>query len=222
MAIDYANLLGSGLSAVLNSNANKQYTNQYNDINNQLKASYTDPTSVYNTQYKALDDVFYNQLKRQASAAGRATDASKMGTAREAQFQQFMNQYRAGLTNQLNQAATAQKVNSSYNKYTPYTTVLGQLLAPTVGKDGKQTASPLNESINSAIGNGISYIGSLFGGDSGSTTPTQIADQNTYDYTGDMNNWWNNDWWNQASNNDTTYSGDTSPIWNFGSAGTGA
>lgn len=223
MAIDYANLLAGGLSAALQSKANSAYNNEYNNLNNLLKQTYSDPTSVYNSQYKAMDNVFYNKLQRQAAAEGRSTDVSKMGTAREAAFQNYLNQYRNSLSSQLNQAANAQKINSTTNKYTPYTTVLGQLLAPSVGKDGKQTASPLNDSINSAIGKGIDYIGGLFsGGDNSAAQPTQVADQNTYDYTGNLGNWWNQDWWNNTNNTDTTYSGDTSPVWNFSTAGTGA
>lgn len=223
MAIDYANLLGSGLSAYLQNQSNKKYTNEYNNLSSTLRDTYTNPQSVYNSQYKAMDDVFYNKLQRQAAAEGRSTDVSKMGTAREAQFQNYLNQYRNSLSSQLNSVANNQQVNSKYNQYSPYTTVLGQLLAPTVGKNGEKQASPLNDAINGAIGSGINYISGMFGS-SGQATPTPMAqlESPTYDQTGNLSNWWNQEWWNNSDNVDSTYSGNNSPVWSFGSGGTGA
>ena len=55
-----------------------------------LRETYEDPQAVFDRDYGALDQVFFNELKSQDAARGRSTDAYKRGVEREAKFQDWM------------------------------------------------------------------------------------------------------------------------------------
>ena len=100
---NYASLLTSLLGA----NASTKTAKDVTDLNNQLKASYSNPSSLYG-QYSATDKQFYNDLQAQNAASGRTTDAYKTGVAREAAYNNWLTQYRSNLSNQIgNYAKTA-------------------------------------------------------------------------------------------------------------------
>ena len=146
---------------------------QYNAL---LAQSYTDPKSVYDSQYAPMDKQFYGDMMANASVSGRTTDAYKHGLARESQFQNFLNQYRTGLSNiaqgRLNTYTGLQTKAADNTQGLKNTTsqALGNLFGTATGganKPGASTNSSLN-GLFSTIAQGGSatadYLSNLFSG----------------------------------------------------------
>ena len=169
---NYASLLTSLLGA----NASTKTAKDVTDLNNQLKASYSNPSSLYG-QYSATDKQFYNDLQAQNAASGRTTDAYKTGVAREAAYNNWLTQYRSNLSNQIGNYA---KTASTYNTANPYMTVLGSLLGNQKDSNGATVQSPLAQAANQGLTSSIGWLGnqakSLFNSGTADTGSQQSSD----------------------------------------------
>jgi hypothetical protein len=96
---DNSNWLGTLLSGLGSAYTGYKTSHNTNSLLNQLQNSYKDPSSLYG-QYSATDKQFYNDYMANAAAQGRATDAYKLGTAREAAYNNWLGQYRTNLAQQ--------------------------------------------------------------------------------------------------------------------------
>jgi hypothetical protein len=153
---DYSSLLGTLLGASAQAKTNKDVQG----LNDQLKQSYTNPSSLYG-QYSATDKQFYNDLQAQNAASGRTTDAYKTGVAREAAYNNWLTQYRNNLSNQVNNYA---KTATTYNTANPWMTVLGTLLSNQKGADGQSVSNPLKQQVNSGITSALGWLGNQASG----------------------------------------------------------
>ena len=182
MNVDYGNILGQLVSTYGSTLANKDYTNTQKGLQGQLKQSYSDPSSVYNSQYRAMDQTFYKDLMAKAAAEGRATDAYKTGLAREAQFQNYLGQYRQGIQNQIQTNANTQSVNKQNNPMNAASFLVGSLLGSGVDAQGNKKPGALNDIVNRGVGSGIDSALGWMGLGSTPSQPQQYVNQNNYQY----------------------------------------
>lgn len=126
-------ILGLG-SALASTYKNVQAANAANKVNQQaqnysnlLNESYTNPTAVYNKYYSGLDKLFYNKLLANAAAQGRSTDLYSIGQQRENNFQNFLNQYRSGLSGSMGTVPTQSYAAQNASTADPYGTMFNYL-----------------------------------------------------------------------------------------------
>ena len=200
---DYASALAQILGAIGTTAANRQYTNQQKSLQGMMNESYSNPSSVYNNQYSALDKTFYKDLMAHAAAKGRATDAYKMGVQREAAFQNWLGQYRSGLANQMDANAKTAAINKQNSPYAAGAYVLGSLFGNTVNKQGQTISGPLNKKANDYIQSGIDSVSNMF------STPSNSQQFQSYEPGSDAN--YINNLSYETNPDDYTYSGTTSP-----------
>lgn len=201
---NYLGTLAQLAAAASTANANRKFQQQQQSLQDRINQTYNDPNAVYNSQYRATDENFYKDMKAQAAARGRTTDAYKMGLAREAQFQNFLGQQRNQLQSQMGANAQMQPANQLYGQYTPYLYALGSMLGQQKNKDGTESQNPFLEKANQYVDSGVTsalgYMKDMFSSPTAGSTPQQYS-QDSYSgmpswMTGGGtdgatgNNWW--------------------------------
>jgi hypothetical protein len=203
---NYLGTLAQLAAAASTANANRKYQKQQQGLQDRIDQTYNDPNSVYQSQFRATDENFYKDMKAQAAARGRTTDAYKMGLAREAQFQNFLGQQRNQLQSQMGANAQMQPTNQLFGQYTPYLYALGSMLGTQKNKDGTESQNPFLEKANQYVDSGVTsalgYMKDMFSApaagsavqqysqDSYSGMPSWMTGGGADGSTG--NNWWEN------------------------------